>query len=168
MKGIDKYFCFFEKYFEKCNRRGLAREPDQASPFLSKPVLPTWKLYSAPMWACYTYVAWCKLSESGFRTILGYLGPNLPYMIWFEHRETPARKPTVKSTNPVRKHRRWVGMPLGPPVEAVCQWHTTYRQKTKEKKAKRSYLLRTFVQSRSNVPWCWYDIAWYPYTQLLT
>jgi len=41
MKGIDKYFYFFQKYFEKCNRRGLAREPDQASPFLSKPVLPT-------------------------------------------------------------------------------------------------------------------------------
>ena len=39
MKGTDKYFCFFQKHFEKCNRRGLAREPDQASPFLSKPLL---------------------------------------------------------------------------------------------------------------------------------
>ena len=36
MKGIDKYFCFFQKHFEKCNRRGLAREPDQASPFIIK------------------------------------------------------------------------------------------------------------------------------------
>ena len=35
MKGTDKYFRLFQKYFEKCNRRGLACEPDQASPFLT-------------------------------------------------------------------------------------------------------------------------------------
>ena len=41
MKGIGKYFVFSKNILKNVTAMGLAREPDQASPFLSKPVLPT-------------------------------------------------------------------------------------------------------------------------------
>ena len=47
-------------------------------------------------------------------------------------------------------------MSLGPLVEAVCCQHTTYRQKTKEKKAKEGKSLRTFVRSRTGMSGWWY------------
>ena len=44
----------------------------------------------------------------------------------------------------------------GPPVEAVCPGHTTYRQKTKEKKAEDRIFPGAFVRSPIGMSGWWY------------